>query len=288
MFRYIKYLMTALCGFVFLTSCEENITLDLPDYEPKLAVHCILKPGEAPVLFLNRSKSYFDYSDTSRELQYISDAQVIITDVSAGMNDTLKFDFSDGFYEGKLIPKTGQKYILHVTHKGKQITAETTVPQPVEITGFQNNMVEQDDGFGYKYYEGPILVKFNDQAGMENAYSARVIERQYISFNGRRDSYMTERQDRFYNYDRGTDGREMHNEYWSSYSINEGIDSIVLEVRLENHTLQTAEYLESVQNQNWTSGDPFTEPVMIKHNITGGLGIFGATTIGNSKRFKVK
>lgn len=285
----MRRLFLLLIGFALaagLSSCEENITLDLPEYEPKLAVFCVLHPGETPELYLNRSKSYFDYSDTSHEIVYISDAQVIITDVTAGINDTLKFyevspDFKkDNIYLGKIKPVAGQRYILNVWHNGKHVTAETIVPKAVEITGIENRL----DSSMFGNYYGSIILKYRDIAGEENAYSLTTLipngwsgdtTNQYVQ------------SDNSYNYDRNSDGQEMQNEYYNSFYNGGGLDSMVVYFQIENHTKATAEYLESVRDQRYASGDPTSEPVIIKHNITGGLGIFGASTLSKKVRFRV-
>ena len=270
-----------------LSSCEENITLDLPEYEPKLAVFCVLHPGETPELYLNRSKSYFDYSDTSREIDYIPDAQVVITDVAAGINDTLKFSFTERFYEGKIIPVAGQKYILNVWHNGKHVTAETIVPRAVEITEIVNHLdssLYMYDTIEYANYNGSLLIKYNDIAGEANAYSLKVTRPN--PWSGDTTNQYIE-SDNIYNYDRNSDGQEMQNEYYTGFYNDGHLDSMVIYFQIENNTTATAEYLESVQNQSYSRGDPTSEPVIIKHNITGGLGIFGASTLSKKARVKI-
>ncbi|RYD74724.1 MAG: DUF4249 domain-containing protein, partial [Sphingobacteriales bacterium] len=261
-------------------------TLDLPEYEPKLAVFCVLHPDTTPVIYLNRSKSSFDYSDTSHETVYISDAQVVITDVSAGINDTLKFNYSGQLYEGKLIIKSGQRYILNIWHKGKQVSAETIVPQPVEITGIENHMEKQGE-MEYESYSGPVKVKYMDQAGQGNAYSLTIFQPNAIWNGGGFDTIVDRYTDMFYNFDRASDGKEMMNEYNGYFSRQIDIPTYSIEIAVENFTIETAEYLESVREQNYTRGDPTTEPVLIKHNITGGLGIFGASTTGKKAKVKI-
>src|SRR5688572_3512048 len=122
-------LFLGIASGLFLTSCQEDITLEVPPYENKLAVFCILQADSIPRLFLNRSKSYFNYIDRSQELFYIDNARVIIKDVTSGITDTLVADsgyvqdpyssstFYMHYYTGKNKAQVGHKYTLDITHK---------------------------------------------------------------------------------------------------------------------------------------------------------------------------
>ena len=48
--------------------CEKNISLDIPKYDSKVVVYCILQPGVYPQVYLSRSQSYYSYADTDTTL----------------------------------------------------------------------------------------------------------------------------------------------------------------------------------------------------------------------------
>jgi hypothetical protein len=259
---------------VFLVSCRQEVTVELPDYENKLAVFCILKPENKPLLLLNRSKSYFEYADTSHELKYIDDALVVITDVNTSITDTLTVERNkadwvlndvyhetlDPHYRGHKNPQIGHKYILEIWHKGKYVTAETTIPKPVDIKSATVFLRSESEFEGY--YDYIFQLKYDDIPGEANAY--------ITTYFGNGSYYDYE-----YKYDYNLDGKEITDYYY--IPINK-LDTGTIWLRVENNTIATADYVSSVYAQSETFTNMFTEPSIIKHNIKGGLGIFGATT----------
>ncbi|MGZ5244494.1 MAG: DUF4249 domain-containing protein [Bacteroidia bacterium] len=279
---------------LFLTSCQEDITLEVPPYENKLAVYCILQHDSIPRLFLSRSKSYFNYIDKSQELQYIDDAQVIIKDITTGITDTLKPDsgfvednsgngshYFMHYYTGKYKAQTGHKYTLDITHKEKHVTAEAFVPVPVTINRVDYKLDSNSTDF---------KVFFNDPANESNAYN--LIPSFYTTYwNGQ--EWITQEhkyRENNFTYDKLKNGSEMASEFYTDWDMrNITQDSLILYFTIENNTTQTAEYLESIWNQVYNGEDNFfTEPSIVKHNIDGGLGIFGALTPSQKFRLKIR
>ncbi len=275
-------LFLGLAGSLLLTSCQEDITLEVPPYENKLAVFCVLQPDSIPRLFLSRSKSYFDYTDKSEEYLYIKNAEVIIKDITSGIIDTLKSDsgfiLNDNggryyayFYTGKYAAKIGHRYTLDIRHNGKHVTSETFVPKPVEITKVDYKVDSMSSNFDFY---------IKDPADESNGYNLVNIFT-YTFWDGQQMRTIKNkyRENNFY-YDKLKNGGEMAVNYYRDDDIRKQLDtSRTLYFYIENNTTQTAEYLQSVWGQIYNGQDNFfTEPSIVKHNITGGLGIFGATT----------
>lgn len=293
MFRKILLFMSISAG-LFLTSCQEDITLEVPPYENKLAVYCILQPDSLPRLFLSRSKSYFNYTDKSQELQYINDAQVIIKDITAGTIDTLKADsgfvednsgngsrYFMRYYTGNYKAQIGHTYTLDIKHREKHVTAEAFVPVPVTI----NKVDYKLDSMSSRFF-----VHFNDAANESNAYNLIL---SFINTYWDGQQWVTNEikyRENSYIYDKLKNGSEMETEYYTDWDMrNITQDSLILYFTVENNTTQTGEYLESIWNQVYNGEDNFfTEPSIVKHNIEGGLGVFGAVTPSQKYRLKLK
>lgn len=286
----------------FLASCEEDITLDVPPYEQKLAVYCILYPDSLPKLFLNRSRGYFDYSDNSTETIHMSGAQVVIEDVTEHTFDTLvetsgTFYFPDGtsdylsYYQGKRKPKAGGRYKLTVTAAGKQLTGEAVLPSVINLD--PSRISHTVDTFQEWNIEHVFKIRIPDPAGEENAYRVRAYE-PYQEWDPWSGTVVWSEQLSYSHYqtfrkDLGKDGGEVEYEYrYYSYVGGNEPDTLHVTFEVENMNRSAGEYLESVYNQQWTTGDPFTEPIIIRHNVQGGLGVFGAAVIGNKTRIKLK
>ncbi len=274
MLRKILIIFTVCINFL-LISCREDITLEIPPYESKLAVFCVLNPFREPALLLNRSKANFNYADTSRETQYITDALVVITDLTTGVKDTLKvrnfgqaswpmngggFHTTQPYYVGKNKPEIGHRYKLEIWHKNEYLHAETFIPQPVTIKSvtYKKSKSIEYEGFN----DVTFTLKFDDIAGEQNAYVTTMLT------SGNYYDYT-------YKYDHNNDGKELTDQH---RIIMYPHDTGLIPLAVENHTLQTAEYISALYKQSEFTTHFFTEPSIVKHNINGGLGIFGAVS----------
>jgi hypothetical protein len=272
---------------LFLSSCEEDITLDVPPYQPKLAVYCVLYPDSIPRLFLNRSKAYFDYSDESLETQYIDNAQVIIEDVDTHQTDTLAADsgmvyFQNmnnqfmHYYTGHFKPKAGSHYKLSVNHNEMHLTGETRVPSAINLD--PSDITYTTDSIGLYETLYHMKIRIHDLAGEENSYRL----------------YSTGPYQYYYGpvqviSDLGSDGKDLTLPYdYSYYYGGGGPDTLSLSFQVENMTRATNDYITSVMDQQYNDDNPFVEPTIIKHNVTGGLGLFGASALGNRLTVKLR
>ncbi|MGZ5280723.1 MAG: DUF4249 family protein [Bacteroidia bacterium] len=294
MYRKMLWVLYFIAG-LFLISCREDITLDVPPYENKLAVFCVLQPDTVPILFLNRSKSYFDYTDKSYEIQDIKNAKVIITDLTNGKKDTLRSRFGSwvsvrinnmfisGYlphYIGKIKPQIWHKYLLEIWHKDKYVSAETFIPKPVEISAitFTVDSMEFYRGYvsGYNFN-----ITFKDELSAANGYNALI---RYSNGNG----VAANDRNVAFKFDYGKDGQPITLNYYQDIH-HQNSDSLAYNFIIENNTAETAEYIQSVIKQvSMGEEDILSEPVIVKHNIKGGLGIFGASTKSKPFRIKVK
>ncbi len=247
---------------LLLGSCEKNITLDIPKYDSKVVVFCVLLPNQRAQLSLSLSQSYYSYADTDTTLNnhFITNAKVYITDLTAGTTDTFQEDtFSQNkIYFGKKFIATGHTYFLHVNYNGKILTAQTTVPMPPKIDHV--DYLKLDTTF----YGGPnyeFHVYFNDLPGGPNYFS--VDNANFIS-------------------DVGLAGKQL--EIIEDLSLAPNYP-ITVDVQVNNANKETSDFLSNANIQNQNANNPFSEPVIVEGNINGGLGLFGA--ISQSPFFKV-
>ncbi|UPT68962.1 MAG: DUF4249 domain-containing protein [Sphingobacteriales bacterium JAD_PAG50586_3] len=82
--------VTLLVGLVFLQSCEKEITVDMPQPDPKIVVEGYIFEGERPYVILSKNSPYFAPIDSAALVNtFIYDAVVTVSD---GTNtDTLTF-----------------------------------------------------------------------------------------------------------------------------------------------------------------------------------------------------
>jgi hypothetical protein len=256
--------------FIFLVlvsfGCQQSITLELPKYDDKVAVYCVLIPGVRTQLYLNLSKSYYQYGDTTGDPRFIKNATVTITNTTDNIIDVFKLDSihtSYYFYIGKYDVLPGKHYVLDVRYNGKVINAETTVPLPIEIDHYTYTKVKQGGTNGKGYIDFDMYIR--DRPGEKDAYVF-----------GNDDS-------RTYTTDLGQDGEMMDvHVKWnipSNFNIN---GTFWINGTVTTATRVTGTYLNDLKTQANASKNPFATPVVLQSNINGGIGIFGSAT--NSKQ----
>ena len=246
------FFILILCSII-LGSCEKNITLDIPKYNSKPVVFCVLLPGLDPQLTLSLSQSYYSYADTntSSNNNFISNAKIFIKDLNANTTDTLRADTSYKSYFGNTITRQGHTYVLNVNYNGKMLTAQTTVPMPVKIDHV--DYVKLDTTF----YGGPnyeFHVYFNDLTGGPNYFTLDMAN--FIS-------------------DAGLAGKQLELKEDLYLPL---VYPITVQVLVYNANKETSDFLTNSNIQAQNANNPFSEPVIVEGNINGGLGLFGAMT----------
>ena len=133
--------LLAILSLAFLlTSCEEEITLEMPDHSTKVVVEGFIQPNYPIVVQLTSSKGYFD-EITENELMdvFLSD----VTDIKVIRNSDkaiAELDFIPldslgdiGFYSdiesfNPDFAQFGESYTLVIIYDGDTITSTTTIP----------------------------------------------------------------------------------------------------------------------------------------------------------------
>ena len=285
-----RYKYPTVILLMMLAACEQNIIVELDEYSPKASVQCILFPGETATLVLSESVSYFDYTENPKEVNYIRNALVVISNGNA--KDTLNYDSAEESYQGATIIKEGTTYEMLVSYNGKSFTAETTVPYPVEVdsitvkNGKLEYFIEDGDTISAYTSEVPtIRVHFTDPEGLGDYYLLQDLFSQYIV-----DSSLSEI--KYYITppvsDEFGDGDTLSLFQWLDCGYGDFLlDSIELEIRIFRMNEEMGLFFTSLNNQVFSEGDPFTEPSPVKSNIENALGIFGAQAVSQVEKVTV-
>jgi hypothetical protein len=133
-----KYILTLISCALFFISCEEEITLEMPDNKEKVVVEGYIQPNYPIVVQLTSSKGYFD-EITENELMdvFLSD----VTDIKVIRNSDKEFIeleyiplfdavgfYSDASNFNPNFAKFGESYTLEIIYNGDTITANTNIP----------------------------------------------------------------------------------------------------------------------------------------------------------------
>ncbi len=164
--RYRKFACFLALGscFLFLSSCEKVIVLDLKNTDQKIVVQGNVTNTPGPYFVnLNYTIAYYN----SNTFPAITGANAKIYD-DAGNSETL-IETTQGVYKTtSLIGTPGRKYTVQVITNGNTYTGASTMPLPIPIDSLliqpsisrSSNVVS-----GYR-----VLCKFTDPVGLGNFY----------------------------------------------------------------------------------------------------------------------
>jgi len=289
-----KFIYLLLATSLLLGACgnlQQDITLEIPEYEPRLVVESYLQPGLPYFLTLTRSQPYFD----DLEVSYITDALVTIshsqgTDTLDEINinvddpalgliaDTVLLNtFSTIFgteitFYGSFNPVPAlydEDFTLQITTPDdEKLSAVTQIPRPVPIDSQVQDFNSDDMAL--------VLTFFTDPGGSVDYYR-RVIEDQRVlldSMGGMTDTTFENRvlQD-FVVDDDIFNGRSFA--FGTDFMFEEG-DSIFSS--LYHLTQDHFQFITTRDAAITASLSPFGQPAVVHTNIRGGIGIFTGLT----------
>jgi hypothetical protein len=173
---------------ITLLSCQEEITLDLPQAETKLVVQGAIENGFPAYVTLTKNQGYFESIDSiTISNLYITDATVSVTrDDGEIRNLTLitqaEIDLVEALigYSITIPPNTiyidleelsspgfsiaNRSYTLDIVWNDQSITAETTIPEPTPLDSLwveQNETADKD-------FKCDIRAIYSDPADQQN------------------------------------------------------------------------------------------------------------------------
>ena len=280
---------------IFFVGCEKTIIVAPPQYDSKISIQCLLTPDSLPKLYLDKSVPFFDYKVLPKDL-FLPYASVKIT-AENGETDTLKADSVynsfycryDYFYKGIFKTKINTTYNLEVIVNGQTFKATTSTALPqVKIESVTYVQIFSDV---YGEHEG-VVTTIQDVAGQSNFYRyqmTRMIDSSVVGTNVKlksdclgRDSISYTEIGRTAFDDTGLDGGLIKMVIEPAFSHKVGIRGTV---RVQTLDANTAAFYNNVDNQKVATYNPFVEPVFLKTQIDGCIGIFGAYVLSEPVAF---
>lgn len=274
----MRALLLSVAAIFFLSSCEKEITVDLPEYEPKIVIEGFIEQGQPPIVFISKSAGYFDAVDSSAidELS-VRNAKVILSDGSR--SDTLRI-FNNQFpvytYFSFLNPwvgEVGKVYQLRVIVDGKEYSASSKIrePEPLDSIYFQ----EEANELGF------IWARMSEPVGKGHSYrwfAKRETKDPvfYPPFGSAFDDKFIDGQNFDFGYARGSapNSTEADDTGDERGYFRKG-DTIT--VRFCTIDQEVFEFFRSYETEVINNGNPFAAPGKVKTNIKGGaLGVWAA------------
>ncbi|MBN2728041.1 MAG: DUF4249 domain-containing protein [Bacteroidales bacterium] len=268
---------------LFFVSCEKEIDIDLPQPENKLVVEGWIENGEYPVVIISRNSSYFDPIDsTALANLFITDAQVIVSD--GIINDTLQLvvdinNINTGtwpfiYYKGsKILGVENGAYSLDILAEGQTITGFTTIPQAHGFDSLWWKSEPVSDTLGY------IWATFTDPGNEKNYYRifTRRLGRDYVDiplYGSVYDDVYFSGESITFSMFRGISSIEDDSAYAEDdFGYWRKGDTVV--VRVSSMDVAHYDFWMSAEQEMFSGGNPFANPVTIRHNVVGAVGVFG-------------
>ena len=294
-----------------LLGCEQDITFDIEQEPPQLAIHAIMHPDSLISVWVTQTKFVLD----TAPIRAVSNATVTITPEGQSPQELVLQDAQRGQYRADFSPKPGTTYHLKVVAEGLPVAEATTlVPMPVPIqtvdyTILRTNQTPWCAGLfncdsAVTQYQ--IALTFEDPAD-ENYYEV-INSIQYLTERSAYDPIKDEEYiavdttvylpDQFSNDPavdpfgevyvasqrygnnqalRFSDQLFENRTYTFKYNISNsqlGANRIIITFR--TYPTDAYRYLRAKEAQQGNVGGFIYEPVQIPQNIRGGYGIFSS------------
>jgi hypothetical protein len=157
----MKYQVLIFALLLGWSGCVTDLEVPLPEHDPLLVVECVLRPGQAPFLFLTRSYAINEVVTPADIL--VGDATVEIWSEGQRLStlpyrDTLlrfdpiepadpERDISGHYHDPSLIVEAGKTYELRVSHPDypdlRAVSQVPSIPEIVDVQLFRDSIVER-------------------------------------------------------------------------------------------------------------------------------------------------
>lgn len=138
-----------------LASCQKVIDVNLNDSDPQYVINGNVTDQPGPyTVRVSRSANF----NNTNNFPAVTGVLVTITDVTAGVTDTLA-DNNDGYYKTKsLTGIPGHLYKLYIKADSREFTATSTMPMPVSLDSVytEHSVFNGEDIFAVPVYTDPI------------------------------------------------------------------------------------------------------------------------------------
>lgn len=277
-------LIVAIISLGMITSCEKEIPYKGDEKDSLLVINQIIERDSTFAVQVQRSIFFLESNSTDPT---INDAIVTITNLSNGTSETQSAG-TNGKYSFAMVAQEGTKYRIDASHASyPAVYAETTIPYVVSLSSVDTSSVIDPNAMNGRRMDATL--RWNDPVGT-NRYIVVVKWDGDFSFEPS-NFWMTSNdlsissgggnefgEDVYASFfaidDAAFDGKQK--EFKVSFDRPMDLETGEYQFELYHCTEEAYRYLISsdIVQSTGGGGDPFTEPVKVFANITGGYGIF--------------
>ena len=306
-FKYIL-LFSILASLIFSIACEKTIDIDIEDSKPKIVLNAEINPDSTIKVHISRSRHILDIANLST----LNDAEVKLFEDETFIGNLI-YDASISCYCINYKPIQGKNYKFVVSHQQfETINATSQILEKIKPISIDTSRSFGQ----YNEEQINISIKFKDPANEKNyymlklrsKYKAEIWDPDLITIDTIYevpDTTIIDISQGGYYYADAIDPMHFSSndlnledgDYLRSLVIaDEFFDGkeYVLKISLDAFSLPYTsdttvvyidfyaisqdyyKYLRSEKKYQNSSGDPFSEPVMVFTNVENGLGILGS------------
>ena len=265
-----KYTYFLLIPLLSLFSCEREV--DFVEYEPQVVVEGRIENDQFASVLLSTSISFTEDLDQSSLLSHaIRSAKVVISDGETEEILRLKTNYERippfEYVTQTMKGEVGKSYSLTIFYDNKEISAQTYIPQPVEISEVSFNKKNATDSTCY------LGIKFMNESDHNYQISTRLIGVEDVfhpTLYGNIDHTL-------YQTDQLIDIQVSKSPiiYPKANYSTVFPDSVPIAVKLSTQTQESFDFWSSYQNEILNSQNPiYPSTSRLRSNIKGGVGIW--------------
>lgn len=273
------------------TSCEKEIMVKTPPYTPGLVVNGTAGVGDYPMVYVSKSVGLADYNQNKK--LWVDNARVLLYK-GGSLVDSLRFESVSGAYQGHTILEPGAPYRISVDAPGfSGLSATEVAPSLVTLKNVAHIKNARLSGEGERQDE--IRISFDDPATFGdyyilsmNMFDAAADSTVLLGCVNTTDASVESIYDEQIDNTTCLDGSEIffRDELFNGathemrfFVSSKRLDRLgsggVFTVSLVHVSESYFRYRKSFLYASENKGNPFSEPVKVHTNVTGGYGIFG-------------
>lgn len=274
----MKYLVIYLLIFVMITSCEQIVEIELPEYEPRISMSCYYHPDDYYVdarLFENISIDSTSFPDI------IGNATVLMYENGHFFEEFEGSSPNSSNYRYRNLSPAipGNTYTLTAQVEGfSDVSATQIMPYPpaVTLSEFINDsdiivgdnrqdiykITLEDDPDIDNYYEFRIFTRKKENAPYGN-WTIRNLRSPYSQIEtGGKTLYLKD--------------NSFNGETYQVELLSNTRDTSMLQIKVQVNTITRDKFLfiQTLSAYQDAQYNPFAEPVIIHSNVENGMGVF--------------
>jgi len=294
----LRIIKVVILGLIVLLSCQKEVSLNVPELQNQpVFIEGLLTPGKKPKIYVSNSQYFFSEDVTPQEV-FARGADVAISE-----GEKVYYLYPDSiynmfrcrwelFFTTDLLPEYGKQYNLQVAFEGKNYSATTSIKQHTAKIKSVEYIPEFFDIYGG--HDG-VIINISDEAGKGDYYRFqmdRMIDKTVFHAHSLDGFVNTCAEDgelfpvtdigRIIFSDEYYDGGTIEMYIEVSYEYSEGDEGTIYIQTLDK---KSAEFYTNLDEQLKAIKNPFVEPVFIKTQIEGALGVFGSAVLSDSVHF---